>query len=142
MASFSEIFVSILVVGLVVFGAISFAVTTQSDNGASQRIIDDPLINDSFEGLRENLEGLESTSQGQYGNFTSEQPKTGFGSIVVFAIVSVGKNFGNVIIDLATLIVTLPLTVLGIPATASSVIFAWLILSVLVALWILYKLGG
>jgi len=142
MVRFQTIFSNFLFLALIVLAGMSFIVVTQSDNEALQPISQDSLFNESFSDLESNLEGLESTSNTQFGQFTAEDPKPGFGSIVLFGIVSVGKTFGSVTITVFGILIKLPLVVLGIPATTITVLFTWLVVLMLIAAWRLYKLGG
>lgn len=142
MANFQDMFGNFLWLGIFVLAGISFIIVLQDSNDASQPIIENPLFNESFNELSSNLDALESTSKIQYDQFIGEEPKAGFGSIVLFGIVSAGKTFGNVVIGLTTVLIKLPLVVLGIPATLFSAIITWVIISLIIAAWILYKLGG
>ncbi len=142
MANFQDMFGNFLWLGLFVLAGFTFIVFTQDSNNAAQPIIENELFNESFEDLSSTLGGLEDTSGLQYGQFIGEEPKTGFGSIVLFGIVSAGKTFGNVVIGLFTILIKLPLVVIGIPQTLFSVIITWIIISLIIAAWILYKLGG
>jgi hypothetical protein len=142
MASFFEIFSNFLLLGLMVLGGLSYIILIQSANDAPQPVVNNNLLNDSFNDLGESLEGLESTGNTQYDQFNSEIPKPGFGSIVLFGIVSAGKTFSGVTVSVFAIIFKLPLILLGVPQSIAAALFAWLIIGILIALWILYKLGG
>lgn len=142
MANFQDMFGNFLWLGLFILAGFTFMILVQNANNATQPIIEDPLFNESFEDLTSSLSGLEDTSGVQYSQFIGEEPKTGFGSIVLFGIVSAGKTFGNVVIGMFTILIKLPLVVIGIPQTLFSVIITWIIISLIIAAWILYKLGG
>ena len=142
MGEFSTILNNFLFMGLLVFAGFSFVVITQADNNAVQPIGEDSLFNESFNDLQANLDSLESTGNTQYGQFTSEVPAAGFASIVLFGIVSVGKTFGSLTLTTFGLIIKLPLIVLGIPASTAAILFTWLVVSIITAMWLLYKLGG
>ncbi len=135
-------FGNFLWLGLFILAGLTFVVTTQSANNAQQPLTDNELFNSSFSGLASNLSALESSSGVQYNQFIGEEPKAGFGSIVLFGIVSAGKTFGNVVIGLFTLLIKLPLVVLQIPQTLFAVISTWIVISLIIAAWIMYKLGG
>lgn len=142
MANFKDLFGNFLWLGVFVLAGFAFIVVTQSSNDATQPMVENSLFNESFEDLSSSLSGLEDASGVQYNQFIGEEPRTGFGSIVLFGIVSAGKTFGNVVIGLFTILVKLPLVVLGIPQTLFSVITTWVVISLIIAAWILYKLGG
>ncbi len=143
MVKFQSIFSNFLFLALFVFAALSFIVITQSDNEAIQPIAQDSLFNESFSNLESSLEDLESTSNTQFSQFTSENPeKVGFFGIVLFGIVAAGRTFSSITITVFGILVKLPLIVLGIPATTITVLFSWLIIIIIIASWRLYKFGG
>ena len=142
MADFRDMYGNFLFLGLFIFAGISFMVLVQDQNDAPQPIVDNVIFNRSFSNLSSSLESLEGISGEQYDQFSGETPKTGFGSIVLFGIVSVGKTFMDVTMGTLLIIVTLPVLVLGLPVTLVSVIITWTIISLIISVWILYKLGG
>lgn len=142
MVKFQDIVGNFVFLGIFILAGMAFIIIVQSDNNATQPIINDPLLNESYSELQSNLESLEDTSQVQYGQFTEETPQPGFTSIVLFGIVSAGKTFGNVAISTFTIIIKLPLHVLGLPNTLFATIAVWLAVVLIVAAWVLYKVGG
>lgn len=142
MVKFMDIFGNFLFLALFISAGLALIVVTQSDNNAVQPLSDNVLFNDASGNMSSTLNSLEDTSGLQYDQFTGEQPKTGFGSIVLFGIVSAGKTFGTVVIGTFTVIIKLPLIVLGLPETLISAIITWVIIALIVSTWLLYKLGG
>lgn len=142
MAKVEEIFGNFIFLGLFIFAGIAFVVITQSNNEATQPIANDPVLNNSYSDLEESLSSLESVSQTQYSQFTEEAPQPGFTSIVLFGIVSAGKTFSNVILSTFSILIKLPIHVLGLPDELFSVVASWLVIVLIVAAWILYKVGG
>lgn len=137
-----DIFTRFGILALVILGLMSFAIIIQSDNSAPQPISSDPNYSHTFSSLNSSLSDLEGTSQSQWNSFKSENPIAGFASIVMFSIVNIGKTFGSLTFSAFSIIIALPVLVLGIPATATSLLLSWLTIAFVVALWILYKLGG
>ncbi len=142
MASFQDVVGNMIFLTLFIFAGMAFVITTQSNNDAAQPLAEDALLNESYGDLQQSLESLDSISQTQYNQFTSEIPKPGFVSIVLFGIVSAGKTFSNVVLSTFTIIIKLPILVLGLPNTLFSTVAAWLVIVIIVAAWILYKVGG
>ena len=142
MAKFQDLFGNFLFVALLIFAGLSFVIVVQSNNSAGDPISNNDIFGEASNNLSSTLENLEGTSGIQYDQFTGEQPKTGFGSIVLFGIVSFGKTFGNIIMTTLTVMIKLPLLVLGIPTTVVSVIITWAIIAIVISSWLLYKLGG
>lgn len=142
MATFQENFFNFLHLGLFVFAGLSFVIIVQSNDDAAQPVINNSLINNSYVSFGGNLSNLESSSQTQYSQFTGEVPQAGFGSIVLFGIVSAGKTFGNVILGTLSLVLKIPLFILGIPQTVVSNIITATVITIIITAWVLYKLGG
>ncbi len=142
MAKFQDIFGSLAFLGLLILALFSVIIIVQRDNEASQPLVDNELISRTYRGLNESIGSLEGTSSTQYDLFSKEKPSPGFGAIVMFTIVSIGKTFGNIIFTIFTLVIKVPLIVLGIEQTIVAMILSFLTISVVIALWIVYKFGG
>lgn len=142
MAKFYDLFMNWMFVGLVVVALLSFGVLYQEDNNADDKFIEDSLMNETYTNLRTDLGGLRDQSQAQKTLFESENPTSGFGTILLFSIVSTGKVFNSMIIGVFNTIIKLPTVVLGLDPIILSVIGTMLILTIIIGLWIVYKLGG
>ena len=142
MVRFEEMYGNFIMVGLMVLALFSLIIIVQNDNDATQPLVENELFNSTFINLTENLDSLEETSSSKYSLFSKEKPALGFASIVLFTIVNIGKTFANVMFIIFTLVIKLPLVVLGIDPTITSMIISLLTISVIIALWIVYKFGG
>ncbi len=142
MAKFEEIFGTFALLGLMVLALFSVIISVQGNNEAPQPLADNELISGTYKSLNDTMGSLEGTSATQYDLFSKEKPTPGFGSIVMFTIVSIGKTFGNMIFAVFILIIKVPLAVLGISQTIISMIISFLTITVVIALWIVYKFGG
>ncbi len=142
MGDFKNIVGKFLVAALVIFSLFSYIIITQSENEAVDPLRNEERFNESLESLIISIDASTEAAEEKYGVFASEEPKSGFGSIVLFGIVSVGKTFSSIVFGVFGSIIKLPLTVIGIPSTVYSLILTWLIILVIVAVWLLYKLGG
>ncbi len=142
MAKFEDIFGNFVMVSLMILALFSVIIIIQNDNNAPQPLVEDELFNSTYGSLNETIGSLEGSSSTQYNIFSKDSPKPGFGAIVMFTIVNVGKTFGNLIFVMFTLIIKLPLIVLGIDQTIVSMIISFLTITVVIALWIVYKFGG
>lgn len=139
---FDNIFTKIAMIGLVIFCLLSFIFFVQDDNNATDKLINNQLINQTYGNLSGNLDTMRDSSQSQLTLFQSENPTSGFGSILLFSIVSVGKTFINMVTGVFNITINLPVAVLGVDKAVVGVISAILVLSLIVGAWILYKLGG
>lgn len=142
MAKFEEIFGNFVFAGLMVLALFSLIIVVQANNNAPQPLADNELFSSTYGSLNRTIESLEGTSSTQADLFFTETPAPGFASIVLLTIVSAGKTFGSLIFVMFTLIIKLPLIVLGIDQTIVSMILSFLTISVIIALWIVYKFGG
>lgn len=142
MAQFEKLFMSFMIVGLLIIGSLAFIITIQSDNSVSDKFIDNELINETYSGLSEDLVGLRDQSQAQKTLFESENPTSGFGTILLFSIVSSGKVFNGMIIGIFNTIIKLPVAFLGLDPIIISVLSTLLILGIILGAWAIYKLGG
>jgi len=142
MAKFEEIFGTFAFLGLIVLALFSVIIIVQRDNEAIQPLADNELISSTYGNLSETMGSLEGTSSTQYSLFSKEKPSPGFGAIVMYTIVSIGKTFGTIIFTFFTLIIKVPLIVLGIEQTIVAMIMSFLTISVVIALWVVYKFGG
>lgn len=142
MAKFYDLFMNWMLIGLVVVSILSFGVLYQEDNEAEDKFIEDSLMNETYVNLKTDLGELRDQSQAQKTLFESENPTSGFGTILLFSIVSTGKVFNSMIIGVFNTIIKLPTVVLGLDSIILSVIGTMLILTIIIGLWIVYKLGG
>ena len=142
MAKFYDFFMNWMFVGLVIVSLLSFGVFYQEDNSADNKFIDDSLMNETYNTLKTDLGALRDKSQAQKTLFESENPTSGFGTILLFSIVSTGKVFNSMIIGVFNTLIKLPTVVLGVDPIVLSVIGTMLILTIIIGLWIVYKLGG
>jgi len=142
MSQFRGIVGNFIIAAVLVLSLFSFAIVVQEENNAADPLKNNEVFNDSFNKLIESVEISSAEAEDKYDVFNEEDPKAGFGSIVLFGIVSVGKTFSGIVFGTFIAVIRLPLVVLGIPATIYSQILTLLIISVIVSVWLLYKLGG
>lgn len=142
MSEFKGLIVNFMMVALLVMSLFSFIVITQEENKAADPIKNNELFNSSFNNLIEVIDDSTAQAQDKYDVFNSEDPTPGFGSIVLFGIVSVGKTFSSIVFGTFGAIIKFPLVILGIPETVYNIILLLLIITVIVGVWLLYKLGG
>ena len=142
MVKFYDLFVSFMMIGLVVLSLFAFSTSFQEENEVENKIMDNTLMNNTYYQLRVDLGGLRDQSQAQKTLFESENPTSGFGTILLFSIVSTGKVFNGMIIGLFNTLIKLPVAILGLDPIIVSVLSTLLILTIIIGLWIVYKLGG
>lgn len=142
MATFYDTFINFMLAGLFIFAIFSFITVFQNENNTDDKIQDNSIINDSFYDLTTDLTGFRDKSQAQKSLFESETPTGGFGTILLFSILSVGKVFNGMMISIFNTIIKLPMAFLGLDIIVVSVLSTILILTIIIGLWAVYKLGG
>jgi len=142
MASFQELFSNFMLIGLVVLSMFAFGVFFQQENNVDTPFIENTLMNNTYHSLYTNLNSLRDESQAQKTLFESENPTGGFGTILLFSIVSSGKVFNGMVVGIFNTLIKLPVVILGIDPVIVSVLSTLLILTIIIGLWIVYKLGG
>ena len=142
MANFQKLFINFALIGIVIFGILSFGVGLQRDNNANENILDNVLINTSYTELEVNFNDMRDRSQTQRELVEKENPTVTFGSLILFSIVSSGKVFTNIIVQNFNILFKLPTALFGLDEVVASVLMTILIVSVMIGLWVLYKLGG
>lgn len=142
MATFQDTFKNFLFIGLMVFCILAFIIAVQSDNKVTDPIIDDPLIASTYSNLGTDLGELRNQSQAQKTLFESETPTAGFGSILLFSVLSAGKVFNGMIIGTFNILIQLPVVILGVDPIVLSILGTLLIITIILGLWAIYKLGS
>lgn len=142
MANFEDLTGKFILSAILLISVFFFIATIQSVNNSTDPLINNNIFNESFGSILATTDSATSSAEEKYDVFNSEEPKSSALSIVLFAIVSVGKAFSQIIMGFFTALIKLPLIVLGIPETVYGLILTWLVLAIIVGAWLLYKLGG
>lgn len=142
MADFMKIFISFMLLGIILFGIFSFTATIQDQNAVERKVEDNSLINNTFNDFNANVSTLRDRSAELKKTFESENPTTGFGSILFLSIVSVGKSVTNMIMGIFNTITVLPGSVLGVDPVILGILTTILVISLIIGIWIIYKLGS
>lgn len=140
--NFFDMFVKFMLGGLILFCLFAFVIGLQSDNEVTQDYSEDSAISYTYNNLSQNLRSFRDTSQDQKTLFESENPTGGFGTILLFSIVSGGKVFNNMIVGVFDAIITLPVKVLQVDPIIIGVLSTILVVAIILSLWAIYKLGG
>lgn len=142
MANFSTLWTNLALLGLLVFGLFAIGITLHTSNPTNQSILNSALVNQTYSNLNSSLSDLQSSTQAQKSNFESENPTVGFGSLILFTVVSAGKVFNGLIITIYNVLIKYPSVTLGLSPVIVGVIGAILLVLIVLGLWGVYKLGG
>lgn len=140
--SFRQVFTIFSLIGLFVFATLSFAITLQEDNSVTDTILNNSQINRTFERLQSNLTSVGNETQQQRQNFESEIPERGFGSLLIFSIVSVGQKFTATIIGTYNILIVLPASIIGVPTEVIGVLGSILLVTLILLAWRVYRVGS
>lgn len=139
---FRELFIGFALLGLLFLALFQFAITMQSENNADEQLINNTVINQTYLNLEDTLGGMRDQAQTQRELFETENPTVGFGSLILFSVVSTGKIFTGITVGLFNILIAMPMSILGLDPAVAGVLSTILILSIILGLWVLYKLGG
>lgn len=142
MAQFQNTLISFILVGLIVFGIMAFTVNIQSENNSEVRLLNDSFMNNTYSNLENDLNDFKDTADSQKELFESENPVLSFGTLIFYSIVSAGKVFSSMMIGMFNVVISLPVTYFGISPIIVGVLGIILIISIIIGLWIIYKVGG
>lgn len=140
--SFRETWINFILIGVLVFSLISFIVIIQNENSVENGILENELINSTFNQLSEELNSSGGDSQTQRESFEAEIPERGFGSLIIFTIVGVTQNFMSVIITIFNILIVLPAQIIGVSPIVISALGSILIVSLIMLAWRVYRLGS
>lgn len=142
MPTFSELIGKVILIVIVVFGLFAIIYDVQTNNNAPQPLSDNPVFNETLTELEQNINSGSEDINTQYESFITENPVANVISIVLKSIVSFGKTGALYLNILFSLIIKLPILILGIPPTIVNIVSSWILIVAVVVLWVLYKLGG
>ncbi len=140
--SFRQTFITFALIGIFIFAGIAFIVQTQTDNSVNGTILDNDIIFTVYNRTNLTLLEFRDNSSEQKGNFESEFPERGFGSLIIFAIVGVGNVFTGMILGVYNIFIILPARVLNISPVVIGTLTSILIVSLVLLVWRVYRTGA
>ena len=140
--SFRGTFITFALIGLLVFATISFVFGFQRDNEIDETILENPIINSTFNRLGTNLSSFGSDTQTQRATFESEVPERGFASLIIFSVVSFAQKSTGLVVAVYNVLIISPASILGISPVVFSVLNAIFLLSLILLAWRVYRVGG
>lgn len=140
--TFKSTFILYSSIGLFVIAAISFTSLLVTENNVDNDILTNDQLNSTFGDLLAEFNSSQSDLQVQKNSFDSEIPERGFGSLIIFSIVGVTQQFGNVVTGIYNVVVVLPASFLGIPKVILDVLGSILIVTIVLLAWRVYRVGA
>jgi len=139
---FGNLFTLFALIGLLIFGLISFGYNFQQENDMVNTIRDDDRINKTYIDLNSSLSDFRNKAELRKGSFENESATESSGSLILFTITSAGKVFTGMITGVYNVLIVLPALILGIDPIIISVFTALLLVTLVLSLWRLYRQGG
>ena len=141
MVELREVVITSLLVGLFVFALVSFGTTLSGHNNPNSTILQDPVINDSFWELQEELNQTQGTSEGQRESFFSDIPIIGEVSVILKGLNSIIKVFTTTLKNMYQLTFGVIGSSLGISPLVMNVFLAIITISIIFLAWRVLKSG-
>ena len=136
---FKDIFIKMVMVGVIFLSIISWVIITQTENNTINLITNNTLINKSYGDLSSNLGSTQSQAEIASGTFTNVTPTSTLGFVTVTSIVSPTRIFRGLIIGTYNILIALPAQFLGVPEVIIAVINAILALLLILGVWFIWK---
>ncbi len=138
----SNTFVKITLIGVIFLAMMSFVIETQTDNNPEFLITNNTLINDSYGDLISNL-GSTSIKESEIADDTFGQitPTSPLGLVEITSVVSPTRIIKGLVIGTYNILIALPAHFLRIPEVFIAVLNAILLLSLILAVWAIWKVG-
>jgi hypothetical protein len=136
---FKKTFISFALLGLVIFGIMSFAILFQKDNDSPERLTDNEIINNTYNSLYGNYTGMENTAKEQDTVFGNVTPTQSYGEVEITSVVAPTKAFKSMILGTYNILIKLPSEILGISPVVTAILSAILIMLIIVGIWAIYK---
>lgn len=137
--SFKDIFIKMMVVGVLFLSIMSWIIITQVDNNPEYLITNNTLINDSYGNLISSLGGTQAQTEKASGTFANSTPSSTLGFVTVTSIVSPTRIFKGLITGTYIILIALPSAFLGVPEVIVAVINAILTLLIILGIWFIWK---
>jgi hypothetical protein len=134
-----KIFINMGILGLLVFGLMTFILTTQLDNNVEFPITNNTLINESYGFLSSNLTGVQPNSQTSLDVFQNVTPNENLGVWEVTPIVSPTRAIRTMTIGLWNILIKMPMVILGVSPIVAAILSGILIILLIIGIWAIWK---
>ena len=136
---FKKLFINLALLGLIIFGIMSFAIIFQSDNSSTERLTNNTIINKTYNDLYSNLSNSQTTASQQNTIFGNVTPTESYGEVQIDSVVSPTKAFKSIILGIYNVIIKLPSQILGVSPVVTAIISAIFIMLLIIGIWAIWK---
>lgn len=140
--SLRSVFILMALVGVLILATINFTSLLPTENNQTSTILENDIINSTFNNLQTNLSAFRSTTQGQTEAYQQDIPERGFGSLIIFTIVGVGNTFMGLITGIYNIMIVLPSQILGVPKVVMDILGSIFLITIIFLSWRLYRVGS
>ena len=134
-------FINFALAGLFIVAIFTFVYTLQSENGVTDTIQNDKLINRTLIQLQQNMSAFNTQTANQSENQDNDNPLTEGGSLLFISITKTGKVLKGMILGVYNALVIIPAGMLGVPEFVIIIISSILTMVLILSMWRLYKAG-
>ena len=135
MPNFRELFVALTLISIFTVGIIIMGAQMAADNNANVSIGDDPIINESFSDMIEQIDSSRTITSGQSNATSLDVPEEGGESILIFSTKGTGIKFMSLITGTYNIIANSASRILGINPIIFNVIATILVATMIFLLW-------
>ena len=140
MAGIKTLFINLAILGLLIFGIMSFIIITQGDNSASDSVGEHELMNNTYGSLYGKLTGAEGSSQSASDTFgEASPPSQNLGEMGVTSIISTTRLLKAMSQGLWNIYIKLPMAILGVSPAVASVMSSIVMFSLIIGAWAIWK---
>lgn len=136
-----NLFINFALAGLFIVALVSFVAQVETNNGVTDGIMNDEILNKTIVDLDTSLGGFQTLTDNQSINQDTEDPQTEGGNLLFLSITQTGKTLKSMIMGVYNVIVVLPSKLLKIPQLAMIVISSIVSIVLVLGAWRLYKAG-
>lgn len=138
---FGNLVIGIILVGLFFFSLTAFAVQTQTNNPTNSSLQNDAVFNSTYNSIQSSLITTSGTANTTKNVLETDTPTAGFGSLIFFSIVGIGKLLSGTTIGMYNIIEGAAYHYIGISPIILGAISAILLITIVLAAYRLYKVG-
>lgn len=138
----SDMLVTYIIGGVLIFGIIAFAMSVQNDNNANENINSSgSWIGQKYTNLSDTLSDIDTSTKGTKDSVYSETPTTTVTGLSLTSIWTAGKVYSTFIFGISSLLQS-GLAYIGVSSIVYLALGALIIALVILAVWSVLKLGG
>ena len=139
---FSNYLISTILFCVFAFGFIMFFNQTAMDNDSRNIIKDDPALSNLSTRLNSSLINISVTSKSQLNATANDPVSVGFGSLIMYSIVGVGRIFTGTITTIYFSVFSLLINTLGIPPVVIGAFTGIVLIIIIFGIWRFVRIGS